>query len=239
MPQGSRPLTWPRLVGPKLGNSRSWGTHVKVESETPEAMTQTAFAQLAGVSKVTVTKWKKKGFVVLNGEGLVDVERSVAMLVDRGYGNFTPVTQVTQAGSDVTQAGSVPPPPPGRQSADDEEGNCQPTDAELAAALLASGDYALLTHADAERLKENFLALKNRLSYEKDAERLVDKAAVEVRFAERWVTERLAWENRPSAVAADLGAQHGIDAVKMRVLLEQFVEEHLAERVAAEEGRSG
>lgn len=199
-------------------------------------MTQTAFAELAGVSKVTVTKWKKKGFVVLNDDGLVDVPRSVALLRDRGYGNFAPVTQ---PGSDVTQTGSAPPSPPERQSGGDDGDNCQLTPDEMAAAMIASGDYALLTHADAERLKENFLALKNRLSYERDAGRLVDKAAVEVKFAERWVTERSAWENRPSAVAADLGAQHGIDAVKMRVILEQFVEEHLAERVAAEEGRSG
>lgn len=207
-----------------------------VASKVPEAMTQTAFAELAGVSKVTVTKWKKKGFVVMDDEGLVDVERSVALLVDRGYGNFAPVTQ---PGSDVTQPGSVPPPRPGRQSAGDEDGNCQLTPDELAAAMIASGDYALLTHADAERLKENFLALKNRLSYERDAGRLVDKAEVEAKFAERWVAERIAWENRPSAVSADYGAQHGIDPIKMRVILEQFVEEHLAEQVAAAEARDG
>lgn len=200
-------------------------------------MNQAAFAKLAGVSRKTVTKWKQQGYVVLNRGGLVDVERSIALLRDRGLGNFRKDRKDSPSGTDVTQTTA---PAAGRQSGDDEEGNCQPTPEEIAAAkvaeaMIGTGDYALLSIAEAERLKENFLALKNRLSYERDAGRLVDKAEVEARFAERWAAERVAWENRPSAVAAEYGAQHGIDPIKMRVILEQFVEEHLAERVDAAE----
>lgn len=196
-------------------------------------MNQAAFAKLAGVSRKTVTKWKQQGYVVLNEDGLVDVERSIALLRDRGLGNFR---QDAPSGSDVTQ----PPAQASGGKSDDEEGDCRPTPeevaaAKIAAAMIGTGDYALLSIAEAERLKENFLALKNRLTYERDAGRLVDKAEVEARFAERWAAERVAWENRPSAVAAEYGAQHGIDPIKMRVILEQFVEEHLAERVAAAE----
>ena len=193
----------------------------------PSSMSQTAFADLAGVSKGTVTKWKKKGFVVLDDTRAVDVARSVALLIDKGYGNFGAVTQ---------PAPQVTPAPLAQPIGDD---GCQPTPDQLAVAMIASGDFELRSVAEANRVQENYLALKNRLSFELEAGRLVDKAKVEVKIAERWLVERTAWENRPSAVSASMGAEHGIDAIKMRVILEQFVEEHLKERVAKAEKPDG
>lgn len=185
-----------------------------VASTPPERMNQAAFADLAGVSRKTVTKWKQKGFVVVDDEGLVDVERSVALLRDRGYGNF----------ADVTPAEPAVTPP--------EEAAAQELTAEeLAARLIAAPEFQLLTHAEAERLKENYLALAQRLKYEREAGRLVLAEEVEARHAARWSAERTAWENWPSAVCADMAAQIGVDAIRLRVVLEAAVEAHLAERV--------
>jgi len=191
----------------------------------PATLNQAGFAKLAGVSRKTVTKWKSQGFLIFTDGGEVDVERSKAVLRDRGFGNFgDPGNGVTRAPSGVTHDGG-------------EDGNCQVTPDEAAAAIMAAAGFSLMSHADAERLKENYLALKNRLAFEQAAGRLVDRAAVEVKTAERWSAERIAWENRPSAVAAILGAKHGIDPVVMRIVLEEFVEDHLRDRVTAEEKR--
>jgi len=199
-----------------------------VASTGAAVVNQAAFAKLAGVSRKTVTKWKSQGFLVLTADGQVDVEKSRAILTDRGFGNFDAVTQVTGGVTSATGAQD-----------DDTPDGCQPQDDEIAAALIRSGGVSLLTHGEAERMKENFLALKQRLAYEREAGSLVSKAEVEARFAERWTVERTAWENRPSAVAAVMGKRHGIDTVKMRIILEEFVEEHLRERVAEEERRRG
>lgn len=181
-------------------------------------MTQTDFAAFAGVSKVTVTKWKKKGFVVLTDDGLVDVGRSIILLRDRGYGNFETVTHAPEP---VTQA----------EQPSDVDGRAELTTDEIAERLVADPRFALLSHAEAERLKENFLALSQRLKYEREAGRLVDAAEVETRHAKRWSDERVAWENWPSAVCADMAAELGLDAIKLRVTLEAFVEKHLNDRV--------
>lgn len=183
-------------------------------------MNQAAFATFAGVSKKTVTIWKTKGFLVMTGNGLVDVEPSVTLLKDRGYGNFedesSGVTQEAEVTPDVTRFQTVT-----RELTTDE----------IAERLIQSGAFELLSHAEAERLKENFLALSQRLKFEKDAGSLVDRAQVEQHFATRWAEERNAWETWPSGVAADLATQLGVDQIKMRVALEEAVREHLLSRV--------
>ncbi|MBP0439907.1 hypothetical protein [Tianweitania sediminis] len=80
-------------------------------------------------------------------------------------------------------------------------------------------------------MKENYLALAQRLKYEREAGRLVDAEKVEARHATRWSEERNAWENWPSSVCADMAAQLGADPIKLRVALESFVDRHLRERV--------
>lgn len=92
-----------------------------VASAVPDAMNQSAFAKLAGVSRKQVTVQGTKGLVFLDGQGLVDVPRSVALLEDRDYHKFGSVTQAVTPEPEVT----VAPQPPSRQSAADEEGGCQ------------------------------------------------------------------------------------------------------------------
>lgn len=188
---------------------------MSVESVIPETMSQSAFADLAGVSRKTVTVWKKKGFVFVGDDGLVDVERSVAVLRDRGLGDFDAVTLALDA---VTQPDEPPVAP-------------ELTTDEIAERLVRSGEYALLSFGEAERLKENYLALSGRLKYEREAGTLVNRVEVEAKFAERWTAERTAWENWPSGCAANMAAELGVDVIKLRVTLEKYVEEHLLARV--------
>lgn len=195
---------------------------MSVESVVPETMSQSAFADLAGVSRKTVTIWKKKGFVFVGDDGQVDVERSVAVLRDRGLGDFDAVTLASEVVTPVTLAAPV---------TDEPSAARELTTDEIAERLVRSEEYALLSFGEAERLKENYLALSGRLKYEREAGTLVNRVEVEAKFAERWTAERTAWENWPSGCAANMAADLGADVIKLRVTLEKYVEEHLLARV--------
>jgi hypothetical protein len=51
--------------------------------ETPAFITLAAFARLHRVAKPTVTGWKRRGYLVINSDGMVDVVRSNARLASR------------------------------------------------------------------------------------------------------------------------------------------------------------
>lgn len=198
-------------------------------------MSQAQFSLIAGVSRKTVTQWKAKGFLVFNDDGAVNVDASIAILRDRGLGAFEAVTStVTLEHDGVTQD---------RIASDDGsslaviEDNIQTDDnraiGDVAAEVMNSPDFELLSYADAERMKENFLALTQRLNYETKVGRLVDRSEVEAEFANRWASERNAWEVWPSTVCGDIAAQLGLDQVKVRVVLEAAVHSQLNARVQA------
>lgn len=72
-------------------------------------MNQAEFARLHAVSKKTVTKWKEKGWVVLNADGSVDEEQSNKNLeqyrVEKSTSDEGMDFSVTQ-GNEVTDSGN-------------------------------------------------------------------------------------------------------------------------------------
>lgn len=192
-------------------------------------VSQAQFSVIAGVSRKTVTTWKSKGFLVFLDDVTVDVDASIALLRDRGLGNFGDVTP------------SVTPPDPGNSFDDGPDPFAVAVErteqarqiGDVAAEVMNSPDFELLSYADAERMKENFLALTQRLNYETKVGRLVDRSEVEADFANRWASERNAWEVWPSTVCGDIAAQLGLDQVKVRVVLEAAVHTQLNARVQA------
>lgn len=200
-------------------------------------MSQAKFAIIAGVSRKTVTQWKSKGYLVLDADGCVDADASMRVLIDRGLGNFQGVTR-----TDDEDVSGVTPDTFDKETThidfekDRVDAGIQDPEqraGDLAAAAMNSEDFELLSYADAERMKENFLALQQRLSYETKIGRLVDRSEVEAHFATQWAAERNSWEVWPSTVCADMASKLGVDQVKVRVLLEEAVYAHLKTRVAS------
>ncbi|MBB4102385.1 hypothetical protein [Allorhizobium borbori] len=192
-------------------------------------VSQAQFSIIAGVSRKTVTTWKSKGFLVFLDDVTVDVDASIALLRDRGLGNFgdvTPSVTPSETGNSFDDG-----PDPFAVAVERTEQARQIGD--VAAEVMNSPDFELLSYADASRMKENFLALTQRLNYETKVGRLVDRSEVEADFANRWAAERNAWEVWPSTVCGDIAAQLGLDQVKVRVVLEAAVHSHLTARIQA------
>ncbi|MEX3961038.1 hypothetical protein AB4Y42_02290 [Paraburkholderia sp. EG286B] len=133
-------------------------------------MKQSAFAELHGVSRKTVTKWKERGWLVFAGDE-VDVEASNALLKKYRRDGIPAVTQavtqtaqgnkrktVTQAASEVTLGAG--------ESADE------------AAERILTGNVQLLDFDEARCFKENYLGLKAQLEYDRDSGQVIDVAEV-------------------------------------------------------------
>lgn len=177
----------------------------------PETMSQAEFSRLHSVSRKTVTSWKQKGLLVLDEAGKVVVEASNKALADYGVG-------VTLGNSEVTEEIT-------------EDLSSEMTDEEIAALEVYAKGNAPLGHAEAKRVKENYLALLRQLEYETKAGRLVDKDAVSALHAKRWANERKAFEDWPSRITPALAARFGVDPVELRVALEEEMNKHLTARV--------
>lgn len=175
------------------------------------SMSQAEFSRLHSVSRKTVTSWKQKGLLVLDEAGKVIVEASNKALADYGVG-------VTRGNSEVTEALV-------------EDASTEMTDEEIAALEVYAKGNAPLGHAEAKRVKENYLALLRQLEYETKAGRLVDAESSRALFAKRWSDERKALEDWPSRVAPQLAAKFSVDPVALRVALEDAVNAHLTARV--------
>lgn len=150
-------------------------------------ISQAEFGRLMGVSRKTITEWKSKGRIVMIGDQ-VDREASLGKLADAGNVRAKAVTSgersvvtphpktVTPLPSAVTSpaplatAGNtegnnpVPPPRPGRPRRE------TPAEAAERIVLNAGG---LLSEADAQTLKENYLARLRQLEYDTKAGQVV------------------------------------------------------------------
>ncbi|MGA0595410.1 hypothetical protein [Enterovirga sp. CN4-39] len=88
----------------------------------------------------------------------------------------------------------------------------------------------LLSFAEAQTKKENYLAKLRELEFEIKSGRLVDAERVQSSVFDIARIERDAWINWPARVAPLIAAEIGVDQVKLAVALERHVREHLAER---------
>lgn len=183
----------------------------------PATMSQAEFSRLHKCSRTTVTKWKNKGLLVLDEAGRVLVDESNQSLAANGFG-------VNRASPEVTEPETPEP------DVSPEDSSTEMTDEEFARhRVYAEGD-APHEFVEARRVKENYLALLRQLEYETKAGRLVDKEAVAALHSKRWANERKAFEDWPSRITPGLAARFGVDAVELRVALEEEMNKHLTAR---------
>ncbi|MCU4119312.1 hypothetical protein [Variovorax sp. N23] len=180
----------------------------------------TDYAKRHGVSKPAVTKWKARGWVVFIGED-VDVEASDAMLakyrktppsgprkaVNRGVNRSLVNTTVNTVQLTV------------------EEGDSP----EVAAAKIIAFTGAEMTFDEARRVKENYLALLNKLQFEEKDGALVDLALAEQVLFEGARAARDAWLNFSSKIGPQLAADLGLEADKVTEALTAYVHKQIAE----------
>ena len=129
-------------------------------------ISQAEFGRLMGVSRKTITDWKSKGRIVMLGD-LVDREASLGKLADAGNVRARAVTSPAPAGPAGNTEGNTPAPPPARPGRPRRE---TPAEAAERIVLNAGG---LLSEADAQTLKENYLARLRQLEYDTKAGQVV------------------------------------------------------------------
>ncbi|MGY2158606.1 hypothetical protein [Pseudomonas tolaasii] len=135
-------------------------------------MNQSEFATLHGVSRKTVTKWKERGWLVFQGSEL-DVDASNALIakyrrdgLDVVTHESNPVTQ-TAVGNKSSEKKSAVTHASKRVTIKPGETIEQAT----ARILIATG--ANMTIDEAKRVKENYLALREQLEYDRESRLVV------------------------------------------------------------------
>nr|WP_132454210.1 hypothetical protein [Paraburkholderia sp. BL8N3] len=126
-------------------------------------MNQAKFAELHGVSRKTVTKWKERGWLVFDGDS-VDVEASNALL--KKYRRDGVSITVTKSEGNATGNKAV-------------EVTKRPDESyEQAAVRVLTANGADMNLDEARRVKENYLALLNQLEYDQKSGAVVAVADV-------------------------------------------------------------
>lgn len=120
---------------------------------TKDFVTQKEFAEICGVSKAAVTKWKSKGLLVFGENNLVNVSATQEKLENRPakYRGGTAKT-----------------------FSDSNNYFSEPDDFEDDDSMPEENDDDNISHAEATRRKEIYLARCQRIKYEKEIGKLVD-----------------------------------------------------------------
>lgn len=131
-------------------------------------MNQSEFAKLHGVSRKTVTTWKARGWLVLDGDE-IDVDASNAM-IERYRKTVTPDEKKLAASSQGNKKGNTS----GNKRGNTGKGN-KPRDespAAIAERMIAESG-ATMTRDEALTMKENYFALHAQLDYDIKAGKLL------------------------------------------------------------------
>lgn len=193
-----------------------------VDIDELQPMSQNAFAKFAGVSAKTASQWKSKGYLTFTKDGLVDAQSSAIDLMARGLGKF----------EDLDEGNT-----PVDETVTPDEGNTEnpqevtPAIQEAITKIVASIDDQMLSYAESERVKKFYEAMGERIKYETDIGKVVDKAEVEILFSKTLSSIRNSWENWPATVCEAMAQELGIKARKLRIVLERYVREQIEDYV--------
>lgn len=142
-------------------------------------MNQSDYAKLHGVSRKTVSAWKARGWLVLDGDD-VNVEASNAN-IKRYRKTVTRPIIVGQGNKSGNKQGN-------KSQGNKQGNNSDDLDDDLADAAerIVNIPGALLSIDDARALKENFLARSIQLEYEVKAGKLLPYEAIAQQVAEEY-----------------------------------------------------
>lgn len=188
----------------------------------PQKLNQSDFAKRRNANKATVSKWKAKGLIVFDDDGMVDVEKTEWNLDQRpakyrGGVTHRPIRSIVQPRVA---------PSPAKRSSDTQQPDDQEPDETIPD---LDPDSTNLPMAEAVRRKENFLGLQRKLDFQAKESALVDRAAARSAFFEAARDNRDAWIAWPARVAVVMASELGIDARALTTVLSTHVQQHLSE----------
>lgn len=169
------------------------------------------------------------------------LSRQVESKAVRSHGGKVVLSEVLAdraANIDLTQSRRRPGKPGAKKAAGSSAAGATPgaTDATIGAGDATGGDDDLvlvdgvmLAFAQAQRVKENYLARQRALDFEKDAGRLVDRQAAEKVFFEQGRQFRDAWLSWPARIATLMASDLGLEERKVVEVLTDYVRQHLDE----------
>lgn len=184
-----------------------------------EFLSQSQYAKRRGVSPKTITKWKQANMLVMSADGLlVDVMASDEKLKKyRPDGlSHTANDGTRRINQYHTEATLAPKRQQHRPSPEDDD-----YDAEE---LLNEGKADL---QEAKRVKENYLALQEKLEYQIQQGKYIEVEEAKKLFFEEGRRLRDAWINWPIRVVPHIAAELDIPADKLLNVLNNYVYEHL------------
>ena len=135
-------------------------------------MNQSEFATLHSVSRKTVTKWKERGWLVFAGSEL-DVEASNALIAKYRRDGLEAVTQYPESVTQ-TKVGNKSSAPEKSVTPAAKRVTVNPgetLDQATTRILIATG--ADMSIDEAKRVKENYLALREQLDYDRESKQVV------------------------------------------------------------------
>jgi hypothetical protein len=154
--------------------------------------TQSEFAAILGKDKSYVTRLKQAGRLVLDAAGLVDVEKSQALIAATSDPSRAATVEARQAGAETPRQPAAP--------GNDAIGNSYQT---------------------AKAVNEKYKALTAKLEYEKASGKLVDAGEAALFAADLAATFRGALEVLPDRLAPELVPLSDTETVRA-VLVESF-----------------
>ncbi|MBB4863339.1 phage terminase Nu1 subunit (DNA packaging protein) [Pseudomonas nitritireducens] len=128
-------------------------------------MNQSEFASIHGVSRKTVTKWKERGWLVFQ-DGELDVDASNALIAKYRRDGIEVVTQAEAGNKPASKKSGVT-----RSAAQVTIKPGETAEQATARILIATG--ADMSIDEAKRVKENYLALREQLEYDRDSKQVV------------------------------------------------------------------
>ncbi len=179
-------------------------------------MNQAEFARRHGVSRKTVTQWKERGWLVMNGRE-IDVDASDAML--EKYRKTVIREDVLPEAETLSM-----------EDDDDiqDDGGSEDMSPDKVAERIMMTTGATMSLDEARRVKENYLALLAKLEYQQKEGELVGLAeAKEVLFTCSRQS-RDAWMNWPARVAPLMAADLDIAADRMTEVLTEHVHKQIS-----------
>ena len=188
-----------------------------------EAETQAAFARRRGVSKAAVAKWKSQGLLSVTADGLVEIEES-GWRLDARPGTYRGGKTRSQKTAEVA-ARTVP--VAAVEIRSDET-------LEAAADRFVAENGAPYSHAEAVRVKENFLALLRQLEFDVKSGAVVPIDVVMAGIVEQYARVRTKMLSIPTRVAPRAAMLKSADEV--RALIEAEVHQALQELTLDGEG---
>lgn len=173
---------------------------------------QAAFAEMHGVSRKTVTTWKARGWLVFDGN-MVDVDASNALLKKYRRDGIETVTPGNRSGNKPTALPEVTIRP--GETADD------------AASRILEVTGATMDIDEARRVKENYLALLNRLKYDQESGAVVAVEEVTAIVGTEYAKVRTKLISIPAEQAPTIHRMKTV--VEVQDYLQQIITEALEE----------